>query len=396
MKNPATYLDHLAKRGIRPSLERIRAALHRAGRPDRRYGVVLVGGTNGKGTCAKALSEILLAHGRRVGLYTSPHLRSFRERYEIDGRSVGAAEFSREVASQRALLSEMRVRLTEFEFLTFLAYRLFAKHEVAWAVMEVGMGGRWDATNAADPRLSILTTIGLDHMEFLGRTVEKIAWDKAHIARRARPLLVGPVPTAARLAIRRVAATCRARPVFLSTRRIHSGRLPAEIYGSDLALALLAARKILKSDFRPAVARAGLRRASLPGRFEWRRSVLLDVAHNEQALGALFAYLRKKFPERPLAVLLGMQRQKRGEERILPHLGCGDSVRLIRLAHARSKPMRLWRPFLRLARARGIDVHPPAPMKRAWSAAMRRLPENGRMVVTGSFITVREALPLCG
>lgn len=405
--NAEKFLAGLAKFGIRPSLERFRAVLRAAGRPDRRYRVVLVTGTNGKGTCAKALAEILRAHGLRVGLYASPHLFTYTERYEIGGRRITAADFQREVTNQRNFLKGMTVgnrsvHLTEFEFLTLLAYRLFSKRRVDWAVVEIGMGGRWDATNTADPSLSVITSIGIDHTEFLGHTAGRIAFDKSHVARTNCPLLVGPVPPTARRAIERKAASIGARSVFLSDRAVR-----AAVAGSDLpvlfapsrALAVEAARRILGSRFRRHAALTGMRRSSLPGRYQFKRfkgrDVLFDVAHNEQALNALFQQIRRDFPAMCLQVLLGMQRQKRGEEAILRHLSARDSVRPVRLAHPRSKPPAMWGPFIRRACRRGIPIFPLSSMGFAFSKAIVSTLRSDLVVVTGSFLTVREALAVC-
>lgn len=418
LSSAARYLSSLTKYGIRPSLERIRDVLEALGRPERHYSVVLITGTNGKGTCAKALSEILRAHGVRVGLYTSPHLFSYAERYEIDGKKISDEDFEREVTDQRAMLAALSARLTEgnprgtrpkggsgiteFEFLTLMAYRLFSKRQVSWAVVEIGMGGRWDATNVADPRLAVITSVGIDHTEFLGKTKGQIAFDKAHVARKNRDILVGPVTREAREAIEKVSRAIGARPVFLSSRDVRptwKSHLPARIFGAAFALAVLAARKILGPRFRMGRAGAAIRRSALPGRYEIKkfhgREILFDVAHNEQALDGLFGQIRGDFPKRRLSVLIGMQRQKRGEEKILRHLVPGDSVRIIKLSTSRSKPPSMWKPFVRRAQRLGVRMFPPSRMRPAFEEAVTSSHVEDILVVTGSFYTVREAWGLC-
>lgn len=400
-QHPHAYLEGLRKYGIRPSLERIRRALDAVGRPDRLYSIVLITGTNGKGTCAKALAEILIAHGVRTGLYLSPHVFSYRERYEINGRRETSRAFHHAVTGQRRILEGLRVRLTEFEFLTLLAYRRFAEARVSWAVVEVGMGGRWDATNAADPEVSILTSVGIDHVEFLGRTPEKIATDKSHVARGNRPLFVGPVSPGVRRAVESVAARTGAVPRFVAGGIGPEWRLPypAPIYGANAALAIEAARHILRSRFRPACAQAGLGRARLPGRCQakrWRgRRIILDVAHNEAAFEALFRHLRNRFARERFCVLLGMQRKKRGESAILPYLRAEDHVALIRLHRVHSKPLSAWRPFKRAARAKGIVTTGPESTASAIRRVIGMDARRTRVIVTGSFHTVREALEVC-
>lgn len=423
MNDAKRFLLRLRKFGIRPSLERMREALNTFGRPDQQFRIVLVAGTNGKGTCAKALADILRGHGVRTGLYLSPHLFSYEERFVIDGRRLTAGEFERETKSQREQLRAQNQALTEFEFLTLLAYRLFAKKHLDWAVVEVGMGGRWDATNSADPEMSVITSVGLDHMEFLGQTEAQIAFDKAHVARKNRPLWVGPVHPAARAAIEQVSSAVGARLTILDSSAVrpistndlnshadsffYAGRrwrcaIPPSIFGTNLALAIAAARQILRDKFRMDKAQRAVCRVRLPGRFRLKRvggtEIFFDVAHNESAFSALFgeiARISSSSGRRNLQVVLGMQKQKQGESAILPFLTPRDSVHLVKLSHPRSKPARLWKPFIQAARSRRIFVHPPCRMILALRRAVRLAKKNGLVVATGSFHTVREAQAAC-
>ena len=155
-----------------PGLERIRAFLARLGHPEEAYPVALVGGTNGKGTTARALAAILEEAGFRVGLYTSPHLVDFRERIQVQGRPIPEEKLL-------ALLAELRphaerLEASFFEVATALALLHFAREGVEFAVLEVGLGGRLDATNATEPVLSVVTNVGHDHLEVLGPTLKDV------------------------------------------------------------------------------------------------------------------------------------------------------------------------------------------------------------------------------
>ncbi len=200
----SAYLDSVQRFGIRPGLERIRALLET--RPIasaiNSYPAILVGGTNGKGSTAQFLATLLAAHHRRIGLYTSPHLYRWNERLRIiqaqqaDNQlfSGSISDAALETLFQDALphLNAVESALeqpTEFETLTFLAFWHFARQNVDAAVVEVGLGGRWDATNAAEPVLSVITHVALDHCDRLGNTIELIAADKICIARPQRVLL---------------------------------------------------------------------------------------------------------------------------------------------------------------------------------------------------------------
>ncbi|MFN4071157.1 MAG: bifunctional folylpolyglutamate synthase/dihydrofolate synthase, partial [Thermus caldifontis] len=172
---------------VKPGLERIQALLARLGSPQEAYPVALVGGTNGKGTTARALAAILEEMGLRVGLYTSPHLVDFRERVAIQGKPIGQEALLALLEEIRPLAEDLGASF--FEVATALALLHFAQEGVEFAVLEVGLGGRFDATNATEPHLCVVTNIGHDHLEILGPTLRDVAREKAGIFRRGVPAL---------------------------------------------------------------------------------------------------------------------------------------------------------------------------------------------------------------
>jgi dihydrofolate synthase/folylpolyglutamate synthase len=170
---PLQWLDSLQGSGIRPGLGRMRALLRELGAPHKKYPCVIVAGTNGKGSTSAMLTSILDAAGYRTGFYTSPHLVDLRERWQIAGQWI-----SRELLDE--CLEELRAASTEilptyFEALTLIAFIAFAKAKCDMVVLEVGMGGRLDATNVVKPLAAVITPIGMDHMEYLGETLKEIA-----------------------------------------------------------------------------------------------------------------------------------------------------------------------------------------------------------------------------
>ncbi len=200
MTQLATYLQNLQRFGIQPGLERIRALFQSAGNPHLAYPVILVGGTNGKGSTCEFTARLLSQSGRRIGLYTSPHLYNWNERIRIlpgEGLFEGAISD----ADLDALLNDALPHIegvaqslgqpTEFEVMTFLGLWHFARQKVDAAVVEVGLGGKWDATNVTEPLVSVVTHVALDHMDRLGDTLEEIAADKVCIARAGRPFITG-------------------------------------------------------------------------------------------------------------------------------------------------------------------------------------------------------------
>lgn len=179
------WLYSLQLFGIQPGLERVEGLLERLDRPDQHFEVILVAGTNGKGTTSAALAQMLKASGRTVGLFTSPHLTYFAERFQVNGEPVDADLITEALVKIRPHAEELEA--TFFEVLTVLACVLFVQQEVQTAVFEVGLGGRLDATNALDPTLSVVTNVALDHTQILGNSLSQIAAEKAGVFRSGRP-----------------------------------------------------------------------------------------------------------------------------------------------------------------------------------------------------------------
>jgi len=203
------FLYSLRATGIKAGLGNIRVLLNALGHPERVYPTVHVAGTNGKGSTSAMIASALTAAGYRTGLYTSPHLVDFTERIRIDGRKM---PMQRVAASVRRMDAELRrTGATFFEATTAAAFSWFAEEGVDIAVIETGLGGRWDSTNVVTPLVSVITSIGLEHREYLGGTIRKIAFEKAGIVKRGVPCVVGEVPAGAMEVIARRAAALGAR-----------------------------------------------------------------------------------------------------------------------------------------------------------------------------------------
>ena len=329
-RDDLAWLAGLTRFGIKPGLDRTRALLRAAGEPQRRFRTVLVGGTNGKGSTVTALAEMVSAAGISSGRFTSPHLHQLVERFWIDGR---LADESALVAQVRALRpAAERVGATLFEVLTAGACLLFAEAGVDLAVFEVGLGGTFDATNALEPELSIVTNIGLDHVAVLGSSLEAIAADKAGIFRPDRPAFTAATGAALEV-IRRRAVEIGADLSALGsevqvavqdlgwhgldiavTTKGHTleGRTPlvGRHQGDNLGLAVAAAIQLGLS---PEAIRSGLERVVWPGRLERfaleGRWLVLDAAHNPEGAVALAAALEHLEPE-PVTVVFGASEDK--------------------------------------------------------------------------------------
>lgn len=185
-------LERAVTFGINPSLDGIRALTDALGRPQDAFQCVQITGTNGKTSVARMTGALMTKAGRRTAVYTSPHLNSYTERFEIDGVPASEADLAEALSTVFEAAESLDMTFTEFELLTAAAFELFRAQRVEWAVLEVGMGGRWDATSVVVPVVAVITGIGLDHTDRLGATREEIAADKAHIIKQGSRVVIGP------------------------------------------------------------------------------------------------------------------------------------------------------------------------------------------------------------
>ncbi|MDE2573183.1 MAG: bifunctional folylpolyglutamate synthase/dihydrofolate synthase [bacterium] len=328
-------------------LVRMRTLLRRLGDPQDRYPTLHIGGTSGKGSTCTMAASVLRAHGLRVGLHTKPHLRSVTERARVDAAAVSEERFAELLGEMMPALEATAAdegRPSYYETLLALAFLHFAREHVEVAVIEVGIGGTLDGTNVLHPEVAVITNVGFDHMEILGDTLEKIAFDKAGIAKAGIPLISDVDRAEARVVIEERCAQVGAP--FLSVRDLVAiekqagqGRhgqqalmtTPAGSYRVDLPLlggfqlrnaatAILAVEQ-LREGLRPAVAAVerGLAEVSLAGRVEFypsRPVVVFDVAHNPDKAGALAGALREEWPGRRFHFVVGVVEGKDAREMI--------------------------------------------------------------------------------
>lgn len=297
------YLFSLKARGLKFGIDRMRGFAAALGHPERAVPVMHVAGTNGKGSVSAMLESILRAGGLRTGLYTSPHLVRLGERVQVDRRQLTPEEIVAFTAELGPIADRVSADAPEdhpsfFEFMTAMAFLQFARQKCDVAVIEVGMGGRLDATNIVDPMVSVITSIGLDHCEFLGDTLAKIAAEKAGIIKPGRPVVIGRLPAEAEAVIRALAAE-RGAAVHAVRERFGDdvNRCPLTNLAGDYqrwnaATAWLAA-EVLPAGLRPSaeVAKVGLQQVDWPGRWQkfivGQRRVILDASHNPEGAGVL-------------------------------------------------------------------------------------------------------------
>lgn len=307
MTQSMTYDDAVAtledalKFGMDPSLEPIRAMCAAMGDPQKRYRCVQVAGTNGKSSTTRMIAVLLHAQGLRVGLYVSPHLIKYPERIEIDGRVVSDEDFARGIEVALDAAARAGVQATEFELLTAAALWLFAREDVDWAVLECGLGGRWDATSVVDPQVAVITGVALEHTAILGDTIEKIAGEKAAIIKPGSHAIFAH-DLAAQGVFERQAqdvGTPYSYAKLDATRAFDDELAYMPVYQrSNLATALAAVTVALGHAPSPESASIALGGLVIPGRFEILRHdplVIVDAAHNPQSAHVLAGELRRLF-----------------------------------------------------------------------------------------------------
>jgi dihydrofolate synthase/folylpolyglutamate synthase len=372
------------------------------GRPDRAFPSLHVAGTKGKGTTSHFAEALLRAHGFRTGLYTSPHLTDLRERIRIDGVPVAPADL---VAAFRAMEPALRrIRPTFFEAMTAAAFLVFKRRRVDWAVIEVGLGGRLDATNVVEPRACAITRIDYDHMDRLGRTLGAIAGEKAGILKPGVPAVSAEQRPAARRAIARRGPVrvpsfrvLRARPFGVELEVEGRFRAVLPVLGrpaagnAALAVALVEAAGVRLD---PGKVRAAFAGARLPGRIEAvarRPWVVVDVAHNPLSARALADAVRSLRPERTLLVFgASADKDARGMLREL-----GPAADLVLLVRARVPRAAEPEALARHLKGRAVLIVPGGTAAALETARALAGPRDA-VVVSGSFYVAGEALAALG
>jgi dihydrofolate synthase / folylpolyglutamate synthase len=301
------YLDSLLGSGIRPGLSRIRAMLRALKHPERAYESIIVAGTNGKGSTSSMIASILRVSGRRVGLYTSPHLVDIRERWLIDGEMISQDLLNASIEELRAAADRIGITPTYFEALTIIAFIAFARAKCDIVVLEVGMGGRLDATNVVKPIASVITPIGIDHTEYLGNTIRKIAAEKAGVIHRGSIVLSSNDDPVILDVLRKRAA--KFGNEFHVVRGEHDTPLPGDFQRRNAALAVATARALLIDE--EAIER-GVANTRWRGRLERFRArgkdVWIDGAHNAHGARAVAPFI-ETLP-RPRVLVFGIMSDK--------------------------------------------------------------------------------------
>ncbi len=415
------YLQAILDSGVKFGLDNVRTVLSALGEPHLAFPAILVAGTNGKGSVCAMLTQALTHQGFRAGLYTSPHLINVEERIRIGCRLIPRRSFCRLLGRLKGVIEgliatgRLAAPPTHFETLTLLAFLYFREQKVDVAVLEVGMGGRLDATNVVTPIVSVITTVEGDHQQFLGRTRREIASEKAGIIKPGVPVVVGAIKGAAGQAIRRRARETGApylgvfdEPGCFRSQRTKAGwrfsfqwrgekyaftpALPGEHQGKNAALSIAVLSEVGRR-WKPVGKRAivrGVREARWEGRLEnvpGRPRIVLDGAHNESAARVVAAYARDFLPQ-PLTLVFGIMKDKEIKKVAGILLPLARTVILTSVPMARAASPEL---VFSLAPARKRCAYLEPDADKALEMAKKLTPPRGSILVTGSIFLVGEA-----
>jgi dihydrofolate synthase/folylpolyglutamate synthase len=426
--NHKETIEFLKQRGnevqtMHLGLHRTEAVMEALGAPHSRYACIHVAGTNGKGSVAVMVESILRHAGYRTGLYTSPHLVRVEERFRINGAPIPAWAFAAVATKIRKIETELLDQgkldryLTTFELLTCCAMLYFAEQEVAVAVLEVGLGGKLDATNVIQPLVSVITSISYDHQNYLGNSLTKISGEKAGIIKRGVPVIsgcrVGPPVRVIRNRAQKLRAPlleifngCRIEIkgeknghsiIDLNTpvRQYRNLRLPlaGEYQAENTAMAVAAVENLKPFPVKVADIRRGLAEVRWAGRLDEyaaRRKTLMDGAHNPDAAQRLRDYLVRR-KEKEIHLVFGAVRDKniRGVAKWL--FPVATTIHLTALTNSRSASPEDVAAMTSRYRSRITIYH---DMRKALYGAWERCSPDGLVVVTGSLYLVGDLLPL--
>lgn len=378
-------------------LRNIRILLRSLDNPHKNFKSVHIAGTNGKGSTSAMIAAILTAAGYKVGLYSSPHLVKFNERIRINGEMISDADVVKYTKKLKPQIQ--KVKATFFEATTAMAFRYFADQKVDVAVIETGLGGRLDSTNVIKPIVSVITSIGKDHVEQLGNSLSSIAFEKAGIVKSSVPVVLGKISGIARTVIVQRAKKLNS-PVIYSERIKLPRTIRLELKGTyqvanaqcALAAIIVASKHFVIGD---KAVRKGLEHTTkltgLRARFELLHTtsaILLDVAHNPAAIKQLVLEIQKLDYKR-IVFVFGVMKDKNyhliGRElrRLNP------TVVITQPTVERALPVdKLYGTFSKL----GLDVHSRIPVEAAVQLGKKLAGRNGLLVVTGSHYLVGEVI----
>jgi len=342
-----TLSQKVFRRGINYDLSHIKTCLQQLGNPQNQLPKTIhIAGTNGKGSTLTFLAAGLQAAGFTVGTFTSPHIKNYTERIQLNAKTISKDKFTSIFSEIQSKLTPNFDTLTEFEVLTLMAIIHFASKKPDFCIFETGLGGRLDATNTIQPHLTLLTPISLDHQAILGETITKIAAEKAGIIKPNIPILCAKQFLEAQKVITATAIQNNAPLTIIKPRKLiaEGFKLNANYQTQNLALAEAAIDHLIGpgTSKTPKIL-AGLKNAIIFGRFQRietdRQTIILDAAHNQAGIMALKEALTQQFPNRKPAIVVGLQKN-RSADLLTEFLTIGPNLRYCEFCPENALPIK--------------------------------------------------------
>ncbi len=404
--------------GIKLGLHNISRLCAWLGQPQENFGSIHIAGTNGKGSTASSIAQILMHSGYRVGILTSPHLADFRERIRVDNKKITPQEISLFVERHKKII--IKSQATFFEVTTALAFWYFARKKVNFAILETGLGGRLDATNIVTPLVSVITNISLEHTNLLGKTVYKIAGEKGGIIKRSVPLIAG-IEKNSGPAAQRFKEICREKKsqiTWLDSKKYNyqcvGGKDYLNVTGGELAgfnseiglagrhqaengyVACLTAWELKKQGFKitKKTMTRGLAANHWPGRFMTIRQnprIIIDVAHNREGFKTLSETLQSHYPGEKFHFLIGMVEKKKGPQCLEMIAPLAESISLVPLKTFRSDD-----PYFLISRLdlKKISVRLYSSAPNGLNDLLENCRRSDILVIAGSHFIIGELAPI--
>lgn len=423
------YLYDLQKHGIKLGLSNIGRLTDMLDKPHNSFRSIHIAGTNGKGSTATMIASILKTSGYNVGIFTSPHLVSFTERIRVNGRPISESNVVSLTHRIRESFAGTDLNPTFFEVVTALAFYYFSLKKVDWAVIETGLGGRFDATNVIQPELSVITNIDMDHVEYLGDTISDITYEKAGIIKPGVPVITAARQPEVAEQLSEIAESNNS-VIHIYNRDFTGSLLSAgfnklhfnyngyrsinnvslylsgsyQIVNASLAIRAAEILKNEGSHIDDAFIKNGLLETNLEGRLEFVSdvpSIILDSAHNPEAAGRLASSLKELFPDKKKIIIIGVMKDKDITGILKPVLEISDSMILTKPEGERAaSPEELNDKIVRLinnsTNKRQPSVILTDSVSEALETAKRMWHDDSIICITGSFYTTGKAKELLG
>lgn len=402
----------LGRFGIKPGLETIRHLLNELGCPEKKFKSIHIAGTNGKGSTAAFITSILTASGISTGLFTSPHLVRFNERFTANGVQISDQEIV-DIYERVKKADNGNRPATFFEYCVAMAFCFFAEKKVEYAVIEAGMGGRFDATNVISPCVTLITTVSMDHEAFLGNSIKKIASDKSGIVKKGVPLITG---SRTKEATPEIESSCRlaGSSMFTIDSDFSSGRdldgschYKSKFFGQidgiklglkgdhqldNASLAITACKIIDENRIHDESIRIGLLKTTWPGRIEHIMEtpcVILDGAHNPESAQKLGEYLKSLGIDRKIWLITGIMKDKEHSLTLQPLINICNRIITTRSTSQRSENPDVLKTFIKSISDMDAISIPDIP--KAIDFALNSAAPSDIVCITGSLYVVGEA-----